>query len=193
MWWQKRHAWRRRTRWRTFRRRSWRVRERWGWGRAWSTSSHGTAHADPAHTHIRVECGICFGSGRTDKVTKGQIWFWKSKSKILARPRARQSFHFKKFQWAQILIFFVKIGMKLPFTYIKKQTHKYKFKISVLKTSILDPRFYFFEQKTPPKKLFFVFRLWFSFKNNGLTNVLLVGIFENAPKKVIDRKMKNKK
>ena len=53
----------------------------------------------------------------------------------------------------------------------------------------MDPRkgaFLVFEEN-PPKKLFFVFWLWFSLKNNRHTNVFLVGIFENALKKVIDR------
>ena len=45
---------------------------------------------------------------------------------------------------------------------------------------------FWFLKKTQKKKNFFGFRLWFSFKNNRLTNVLLVGIFENAKKKVID-------
>ena len=35
-------------------------------------------------------------------------------------------------------------------------------------------------EKKPPNNCFFVFWPWFSFKNNGHTNVLQVGIFENA-------------
>ena len=41
---------------------------------------------------------------------------------------------------------------------------------------------FWFLKKTLPKNLFFVFGLWFIFKNNRRTNVLLVGIFENAQK-----------
>ena len=65
---------------------------------------------------------------------------------------------------------------------IKEKTQKYKFEIWVLKTTILDPqkaRFWFL-LKNPPTNLFFVFRLWFSIKNNWRTNVLLVSIFEYA-------------
>ena len=36
-----------------------------------------------------------------------------------------------------------------------------------------------------------MFRLWFSFLNNRRTNVLLVGIFENAQKKVMDRQKRH--
>ena len=37
--------------------------------------------------------------------------------------------------------------------------------------------------RKPPKTIFFfVFRLWFSFKNNRHKSVLLIGIFENAQK-----------
>ena len=43
-----------------------------------------------------------------------------------------------------------------------------------------------FWRKPPKQFFFFVFRLWFSFINNRRTNDLLVGIFENAQKKVID-------
>ena len=39
---------------------------------------------------------------------------------------------------------------------------------------------------TVSKKFVFVFQLSFSFKNNKRTNILLVGIFENALKKVVD-------
>ena len=39
-------------------------------------------------------------------------------------------------------------------------------------------------EKKPPNNCFFVFWPWFSFKNNGHTNVLQVGIFENALKKL---------
>ena len=39
-----------------------------------------------------------------------------------------------------------------------------------------------FCRKPPKKFVFFLFRPWFSFKNNRRTNVLLVSIFENAQK-----------
>ena len=40
-------------------------------------------------------------------------------------------------------------------------------------------------EKKPPNNCFFVFWPWFSFKNNGHTNVLQVGIFENALKSYV--------
>ena len=43
-----------------------------------------------------------------------------------------------------------------------------------------------FWRKTPQKMFFFVFRLWFSFKNTRHTKVLWVCIFDNAQKKVVD-------
>ena len=66
-----------------------------------------------------------------------------------------------------------------------EQTQKYKFEIWLFKSTILDPRkkalLVFAEN--PPKNVFFMLWLWFSFKNSRHTNVLLVGIFENAQKK----------
>ena len=61
---------------------------------------------------------------------------------------------------------------------------KYKFEIWLLKSTILDHQksaFLVFEENSR-KIFFFVFLLWFSFKNNRRTNVLLVAIFENAKK-----------
>ena len=81
---------------------------------------------------------------------------------------------------------FVKIGMKLPFAW--RTNAEKQFKIWGLKTTILNPpksKFFGFLRKTSPKNVFFVFRLWFSFKNNWRINVLLVSIFENALKKAI--------
>ena len=46
-----------------------------------------------------------------------------------------------------------------------------------------------FWRKTP-QNMFLLFRLWFSFKNNRRTNVLLVDFFENA-KKVIDHQKRH--
>ena len=91
-------------------------------------------------------------------------------------------FIFKKFQGAQILIFFDENWHGASF-YIKEQTQKYKFEIWLLKSTILDPQksaFLVFEE-TRPKNFFFVFRLWLSFKNNRRTTFLL--IFENSQKK----------
>ena len=66
---------------------------------------------------------------------------------------------------------------------------KNKFEIWVLKFTILNPRkrkkcVFAFWRKTP-NNFFLMFRLWFSFKNNWLTNVLLVGNFEIPQKKLL--------
>ena len=63
---------------------------------------------------------------------------------------------------------------------------KNKFKIWVLKTTNLDTQeslFLVFEEKPPNK-----FWLWFSFRNNRRTNVLLIIFFENAQKSCIPSK-----
>ena len=58
---------------------------------------------------------------------------------------------------------------------------------SFLKSTILDPQksAYLVFEENPPNKILFVFRLWFSFKNNRRTNVIMVGIFENAQQKLL--------
>ena len=64
-------------------------------------------------------------------------------------------FIFKKFQGAQILIFFCENWHEASF-YIKKQTQKYKFEILLLKGTILDPRksaILVFEENPPSKKI----------------------------------------
>ena len=102
------------------------------------------------------------------------------------RPTSIKVFIFKKFQGTQILIFFDENWHWASF-YIKEQTQKYKFEIWLLKSTILDPRksaFLVFEEN-PPKNVFFMFWLWFRFKNNKSTIVLLVSIFENAKKKLL--------
>ena len=68
--------------------------------------------------------------------------------------------------------FFVKIGMKLPFTIMNK--HKIQIWYLSLKTILFVP---------PEKNCFFMFWLWFSFKINKHTSVILFSILENAPKK----------
>ena len=86
---------------------------------------------------------------------------------------------FKKFHGVQILFFYE--NWHDASYYIKEQTKKYKFETWLLRSTILNPpksAFLVFEEN-PPQKMF---QLWFSFKNNKLTNVLLVGIFENAQK-----------
>ena len=67
----------------------------------------------------------------------------------------------------KILIFFCENWHGASF-YIKEQTQKYKFE---------TVRFWFW-RKPPQKMFFFVFRFWFSFKNNRHTNILLVSIIE---------------
>ena len=76
--------------------------------------------------------------------------------------------------------------MELPFTLENKRRN------TSFKSTILDPQksafLVFVEIENPKKKNFFVFRPWFSFKNNRRTNVLLIGIFENAQKKLLTPK-----
>ena len=129
----------------------------------------------------RVECGTFFWSDRTGQVTKGQAWF-RSPIPKFRRPRLKV-FFFKKFQGAQILIFFVKIGKELSFT-LKDKRRNANLKFDFWKVPFWTPEEvnFWFLKKTPPKKIVFVFRLWFSFKKNRCTNVPLGGIFENAHK-----------
>ena len=61
---------------------------------------------------------------------------------------------------------------------------KFKF-LKLLLLTLEKTRFFVFEE-TPLNLFFFVFRLWFCFKINRHTTVLLFGIFENA-KKIINR------
>ena len=64
---------------------------------------------------------------------------------------------------------------------------KNKFKISVLKLLFWNPKkaLFWFLKKNKTKNVFSVFWLWFGFKNNRHTNVLLVGIYEQALKKLL--------
>ena len=97
-----------------------------------------------------------------------------------------QSFNFQKLQGAQILMFFVKIDMKLHFTRSKaeKQIRNLSFKNYYF--GPLKSAFLVFVEKPPPQIcFFFVFRLWFGFKNIRHTIGLLAGIFENAQKKFL--------
>ena len=82
-------------------------------------------------------------------------------------------------------------GMRIKvFIFQKFQGPKYTsttkiFKFEFLKTIYFDPSksaFWVFKDKNQTN-VFFVVRLWLRFKNNRRANVLLVGIFENAPKK----------
>ena len=59
---------------------------------------------------------------RTGQVTKGQVWFSKSKPKILARTRGvHQSFYFQKIQGGPNINNFLWIGTKLPFALLNKR------------------------------------------------------------------------
>ena len=64
-----------------------------------------------------------------------------------------QSFHFQKFQGAQILIFFVKIGMELPFT-LKNKRSNTNLKFDFLKVPLWTPKKCVngFWRNPPPKK-----------------------------------------
>ena len=93
-------------------------------------------------------------------------------------------FIFKKFQGAQIFIFFVKISMKLPFT-LKNKHRKQILNLSFKNFYFGPPekvRFWFLK-KNPQTNFFFVFWLWFRFKT--IENICSFGIFENAGKKAI--------
>ena len=71
----------------------------------------------------------------------------------MRRRTSAKVFIFKKFQGAQILIFFDENWHEASF-YIKEQTQKYKFEIWLLKSTILDPQksaFLVFEEN-PQKK-----------------------------------------
>ena len=84
---------------------------------------------------------------------------------------------FKKFHGASILIFFVKIGMKLLFT-SKNKHRKTNLKFEFLKLLFWTPKkpCFGFWRKPPQTNLFFMFWLSFSFKNNRHTNVLMVAL-----------------
>ena len=110
--------------------------------------------------------------------------FW-----AIARSARRRTgvkvFIFEKFQGAQISIFFCENWYEAS-SYNIEQTQKYEFEIWVSKLFYFHPRksvFLIFKEKHPIF-FFFVFRLWFSLKNNKHKIVMLFGIFENAPKKI---------
>ena len=122
-----------------------------------------------------------FLSDRRGKVTKVRYNFISVNPKYRRAPAHQHySFHFQKIS-KNIKIFFVKIGMKLPFTLKKKCKHFLKFK---------SLKLFFYPQKSMysiwPWNVFFVFWLRFSFKYNRHTNVLFVCIFENSLQKVIN-------
>ena len=74
--------------------------------------------------------------------------------------------------------------MRLPFTIknkCKNTNLQFEFKNYFIFT--LEKAGFWFLKTTQKKQIFFVFWLWFSFKNNKHTNVILFGIFENAPTK----------
>ena len=73
--------------------------------------------------------------------------------------------------------------MKLPFT-LKNKRRNTNLKFDFLKLPFwtTDKVHFWFLKKTPLKNVFFVFWLWFSFKNNRRTNVLLVVILKTHKK-----------
>ena len=100
-------------------------------------------------------------------------------------------FIFKKFQGAEILIFFDENWHAASF-YNKEQMQKYKFEICIYHFTILYPwksACLVFEEN-PPKKIFFVFWLWFSFKNNTDQNNICVFIVLKAK---TEKKLRRKK
>ena len=96
----------------------------------------------------------------------------------------RQSFHFKKIPGGlSINIFWWKSAWCF-LLHKRTNTEKQIRNLSFSKLLFWTPEkaCFWFLKKNPQTIFFFVFWLWFSFKNNRRTNVLLVGIFENTLK-----------
>ena len=140
------------------------------------TLTHHT-HTKSSHTLIYSRGSVEFfliGPNRSSNQWSGMILEvhfqnFGTRSHMLHRCTYVKVFIFKKFQGAQILIFFCENWQGASF-YIKEQSQKYKFEIW-----ILNPRkvHFWFMKKTPPKYVFLLFRLWFSFKNNWSTKGIL--------------------
>ena len=81
----------------------------------------------------------------------------------------------------------MKICTKLHFT-LKNKCRNTILKFDFLKVLFWTPQkeCFWFLRKQPKTFFFFVFQLWFRFKNKRPTNVLLVWIFWKCTKKVID-------
>ena len=130
----------------------------------------------------RVECGNFFWSPRTGRSTNQRSgMILKSKSKFSAH--AHQSFHFQKIPGGPNMNIFDENWHEASF-YIKEQTQIQIWTLTFKKYHFGPPKSVFMVFKeNQQKKFFFVFQLWFRFKNNRRTNVLLVGNFENAQKR----------
>ena len=112
--------------------------------------------------YSRVECGSFFWSDRTGQLTKGQAWFYKSKSKILAPVRVARTganalkFSFLKNSWGlKYQYFFVKIYTKLPLT-IKNNRRNMNLKFEFQNYFIFTPEkahFWFLKKNTQKKFL----------------------------------------
>ena len=98
------------------------------------------------------------------------------------RTRGRQSFHFQKIPGGlNINIFLWKSAWSFLLHWRSYAQTNFSFKNYLFILTPEKARFWFLNHK----KNFFRCWLWFRFKNNRLTNVFLVGIFENSLKKAI--------
>ena len=125
---------------------------------------------------------------RSDIILEDQIQNFSTRTSHvrLAPAHLCQIFIFKNSRGSNMNIFFVKNGMKFPFT-VKNKCKNTNRKFELNRWLFWTPkkaRFWFLKKK-PPKFVWGVFRLWFSSKNNKCTNFLLEGIFENAQKKLL--------
>ena len=134
--------------------------------------------------YSRVECGIFFWSDRTGQVTKGGMILEVQIQNFSPRACASKFSFSKNSRGLKYQYFFLKIRRKLPFT-IKYNRRNTNFKFEFQNYLIFTPEkaLFWFLKKNTQKKFFLRVRLWFSFKNNKHTIVILFGIFENAPKK----------
>ena len=107
-----------------------------------------------------------------------------------ARQRTRvKVFIFKNFQGAQISIFFCENWLEASFYNKKKSKNtNLKFELKNYFIFTLEKARFWFLKKNTHKKCFFMFRLWFSFKNNKHTIVILFGILKMHQKKLLTAK-----
>ena len=112
----------------------------------------------------------------------GGVW------KFFLIARASKFTFSKHSRGSKYYYYLLKIGMQLPFTLENKRKNKI-LKFGLIKRPFWKPLkkcVFGFWRKPPKIFFFFVFQLWFSFKNKRCTNVLLVAIFENTQTKVIN-------
>ena len=112
---------------------------------------------DPYILYIRLECGHFFYQTEQVKCPKVRYDFRSPNPKFWCD--VTQSIHFQKFQGTQILIFFVKIGLKLLFT-LKNKRRKQIRNLSFKNYYLWPPKkhVFCFWRKNPYKSFFFM--LW---------------------------------